>query len=117
MNNEITKTAREIAEEKYPETTKEFKRIMEYQYELFCKKMLDYGVDNICEGDKTNEENIRFSQIGIFFKLKDKVNRLKQLVVLNITQLVDYENIEDTYQDLSNYSIIAQIVRNKIWGK
>jgi hypothetical protein len=111
------KTAKDIAEEKYPETTNEFKRLMNYQYEVFCKKMLDYGVDNICEGDKTNDENIRFSQIGIFFKLRDKVNRIKQLIVLNNEQLVENEIIDDTYQDLSNYSIIAQIVKNKLWGK
>ncbi len=117
MIKEEKNIAINIAEEKYPETTKEFKRLMEYQYGVFCKKMLDYGVDNICEGDKTDDENIKFSQIGIFFKLRDKVSRLKQLVVLNKKQLVESENIDDTYQDLSNYSIIAQIVKNKLWGK
>lgn len=109
------KTAKEIAEEKYPETTKEFKRISELQYEIFCKKMLDYGVDNISTG--FSDEEIKFSLMGIFFKLKDKVSRLKQLVVLNNDKMVESENIDDTYQDNSNYSVIAQIVKNKKWGK
>ena len=114
---ELEKSAIQIAEERYPETTKEFKRLSDLQYSIFCKKMLDYGVDNICEGDKTNEENINFSLIGIFFKMRDKINRVKQLVYFNKINLVDNENIDDTYQDLSNYSIIAQIVKNKLWGK
>jgi hypothetical protein len=37
-------------ESKYPEMTKEFKKIMRDQYETFCKKMLDYGTDNIALG-------------------------------------------------------------------
>jgi hypothetical protein len=32
-------------EEKYPETTAEFKKILKEQYEIFCKKQLNYGPD------------------------------------------------------------------------
>jgi len=39
-------------EEKYPETTTEFKKIMREQYELFCRKQLNYGPDNISVGTK-----------------------------------------------------------------
>ena len=52
-------------ESKYPEMTKEFKKIMRIQYETFCKKMLDYGTDNIALGkDLSNEEDRRLSQMG-----------------------------------------------------
>jgi hypothetical protein len=48
--------------------------------------------------------------------MNDKINRLKQLVLLNKSDLVN-ESITDTYQDLSIYNIIAQLVQNKNWGK
>jgi len=41
---------------------------------------------------------------------------LKQLVVLGGKDNVG-ESINDTYQDLSVYGIIAQIVKNGKWGK
>lgn len=104
-------------EEKYPEMTKEFKRIMREQYETFCRKMLDYGTDNIALGkDLTNEDDRRLSQMGIWFRMMDKINRLKQLVVSNLKNNVD-ESVNDTYQDLSVYAILAQLVKNGKWGK
>ena len=104
-------------EEKYPEMTKEFKRIMREQYETFCRKMLDYGTDNIALGkDLTNEDDRRLSQMGIWFRIMDKINRLKQLVVSNLKNNVD-ESVNDTYQDLSVYAILAQLVKNGKWGK
>jgi len=31
-----------MCEEKYPETTREFKKILKEQYEIFCRKQLNY---------------------------------------------------------------------------
>lgn len=105
-----------MCEEKYPETTKEFKKILKEQYEIFCRKQLNYGPDNISGGTslKTNDD-IRFSLMGLFFRMNDKVQRLKQLVVLGNQDTVG-ESIDDTYQDLSVYGIIAQIVKRQKWG-
>lgn len=104
-------------EEKYPEMSKEFKKIMREEYEIFCKKMLDYGPDNIALGkDLTKEEDRRLSQIGIWFRMLDKINRLKQLVVTGNNNNVG-ETVEDTYRDLSVYGILAQIVKSGKWGK
>jgi hypothetical protein len=60
-------------EEKYPETTAEFKKILKEQYEIFCRKQLNYGPDNISGGTalKTNDD-IRFSLMGLFFRKKSK---------------------------------------------
>ena len=104
-------------EKQYPETTMEFKRILFTQYELFCKKQLNYGPDNISVGTKlqTKEEK-KVSLTGLWFRMNDKINRLKQLVVLGNKDTVG-EAIEDTFQDLSVYGIIAQIVKNGKWGK
>lgn len=104
-------------ETNFPEMTYEFKMILKEQYEIFCRKQLNYGPSNISVGTKCEtEDERRLSQTGIWFRLNDKVQRLKQLVVLNKEDLVG-ESISDTYQDLSVYGIIAQIVQRGKWGK
>ena len=101
----------------YPETCDEFKRIMYTQYELFCKKQFNYGPSNISVGTplETNDD-IRLSLTGLWFRMNDKIQRLKQLVVLGNKDTVG-ESIDDTFMDLSVYGIIAQIVKNKKWAK
>ena len=104
-------------EEKYPEMTKEFKRIMREQYEIFCKKQSNYGPDNISLGrDLSKDEDKKLSQMGIFFRMNDKIQRIKQLIVLGTQDNVG-ESVDDTYKDLSVYAIIAQVVKNGKWGK
>ena len=106
-----------FCEEKYPETTKEFKKILKEQYEIFCKKQMNYGPDNISVGTRLETpEEVKLSQTGLWFRMNDKIQRLKQLVLLGKPDTVG-EAVEDTYQDLSVYSVIAQLVRNGKWGK
>lgn len=104
-------------EKMYPETTTEFKRILKEQYALFCRKQLNYGPSNISLGTECRkDDDVKLSLMGLWFRMNDKINRLKQLVVLDQKDLVN-ESIDDTYQDLSVYNIIAQIVKSKKWGK
>ncbi len=104
-------------EKLYPEMTKEFKKILSEQYELFVKKQLNYGSSNISVGTSLqNDEEIKLSLTGLFFRMNDKIQRIKQLVVLGKQDMVG-EAIDDTFQDLSVYGVIAQIVKRKKWGK
>ena len=48
--------------------------------------------------------------------MNDKIQRLKQLVVLGQPDEVG-ESTQDTYADLSVYGIIAQLVQNGKWAK
>ena len=83
-------------EEKYPETTAEFKKILKEQYEIFCKKQLNYGPDNISVGTRLETpEEVKLSQTGLWFRMNDKVQRLKQLVLLGKPDTVG-EAVEDT---------------------
>ena len=103
-------------ENKYPEISEEFKKIQEEQYRLFATKMLDYGPNNISLGaDLSNPENKRMSLTGIWIRTMDKMNRLRNLVVLNNSPKVNNESVEDTYDDFANYSIIAKIVMRDKW--
>lgn len=104
-------------EEMYPEMTDEFKAIMFTQYELFCKKQLNYGPSNISVGTQLQtQDDVKLSLTGLWFRMNDKIQRLKQLVLLGKEDTVG-ESVQDTYSDLSVYGIIAQIVIKGKWGK
>ena len=100
-------------EKKYPEMTDEFKRIMWTQYEMFCLKQSNYGPDNISVGSNLNSiADIKLAMQGLWFRMNDKVQRLKQLIINSKVDLVA-ESVQDTLSDLSVYGIIGQIVKNK----
>ena len=104
-------------EQNYPEMMEEYQRIMWDQYETFCKKQRNYGPGNISVGTSLEtKDDVRLSLTGLWFRINDKVQRLKQMVVLGQPDEVG-ESIQDTFQDLSVYGIIAQIVQNGKWGK
>jgi hypothetical protein len=107
----------EMVERDYPEMTDEFKRIQIEQYETFCAKQLNYGPGNIAVGTSlSTKEDIHLSLTGLWFRKMDKINRLRQLVIFGKPDVVG-EAIEDTYQDLSVYGIISQVVSRGKWGK
>jgi hypothetical protein len=104
-------------EEKYPGMTDEFKRIQRDQYVLFCRKQKNYGPDNISLGTTLErEQDRRLSLQGLFFRLNDKINRYKQMIMFGSQDAVG-ESLEDTFKDISVYGIIAQLVQNGKWGK
>ena len=110
-------SAVEYCERVYPQTTEEFKKIQEEMYITFCKKQRNYGPGNISVGTPLEtKEDIKLSLTGLWFRINDKVQRLKQLVVLGQPDEVG-ESIQDTYEDLSVYGIIAQLVQRGKWAK
>ena len=103
-------------ENEYPETAKSFKAIQKEQYELFCRKQMDYGPKNISVGtDLRTDEDVKLSLTGLWFRINDKIERLKQLVVFD--KAAQNEPMIDAFSDLSVYGIIAQIVHRKKWGR
>ena len=104
-------------EETYPQTCEEFKKILDEMYITFCKKQRNYGPGNISVGTSLEtKEDVKLSLTGLWFRINDKVQRLKQLVVLGHPDEVS-ETIEDTYQDLAVYSVISQLVSRGKWAK
>lgn len=107
----------EKMETKYPEMTSEFKRIQQQQYELFCSKQSDYGSGNISVGTQLEtEEERKLSLTGIWFRLNDKIQRIKNLLLVNKSH-TNNESVEDSFIDASNYGIMALIVKSGKWGK
>jgi len=115
-NNDFQYTT--ALEDEYPLIAKEFKDIMESQYELFAKKMLSYGMSNISVGSNLEtKEDMKFSLTAIWIRMNDKMNRLKNLVLLGNKNPLDNEPTIDAWIDIVNYSIIAQIVSKGKWRK
>ena len=117
MNNlEFSKEDNEAVdwcENNYHELTTEYKKIMMNQYVLFCKKHRNYGTGNVNVGTNLETDNdVKLSLTGLWFRMNDKIQRLKQLVITGEPDTVG-ESITDTFQDLSVYGIIAQIVQQK----
>jgi hypothetical protein len=104
-------------EKKFPIMTAEFKRIQQAQYELFCAKQSNYGPDNISMGSSLErEEDRKLSLQGLFFRLNDKINRYKQMIMFGSKDAVG-ESLDDTFKDISVYGIITQLVQSGKWGK
>ena len=104
-------------EKKFPVMTAEFKRIQQALYELFCAKQSNYGPDNISMGSSLErEEDRKLSLQGLFFRLNDKINRYKQMIMFGSKDAVG-ESLDDTFKDISVYGIIAQLVQSGKWGK
>ena len=107
----------EQMEKEWTEMTCEFKRLQREQYELFCRKQHDYGPSNISVGTQLiTEDEIKLSLTGLWFRVNDKVQRIKNLLMGNRESAVD-EPLEDAFLDMSNYGIMATIVKNRKWGK
>jgi len=101
----------------YPEMMKEYKRIMWEQYEIFCSKQKNYGPGNISVGTSLQtEDDKKLSLTGLWFRINDKIQRLKQMIIFDHKDVVN-ESATDTFQDLSVYGIIAQLVINNKWAK
>ena len=114
---EPTKTVVQQMELEWPEMTKEFKRLQKEQYELFLHKQHDYGPGNISVGTQLQtEEEVHLSLTGLWFRMNDKIQRLKTLL-LSGREAAAGEPLEDAYLDVSNYGIMATIVKNGKWGK
>jgi hypothetical protein len=108
----------EQMEFEWPEMTQEFKKIQREQYELFLHKQHDYGPGNISVGTQLQTpEEVKLSLTGLWFRMNDKIQRLKTLLMGGRESVVNGEPIEDAFLDVSNYGIMATIVKNGKWGK
>ena len=119
MSEEIVKygpSATEILKKEYPTIHAGYMAIVEEQLELFSKKHLDYGMHNITAGTSlANEEERSFALTGLWYRMSDKINRWKNLIINN--REVQNETLSDTFQDICNYAIICQLVERGLWKK
>ena len=115
---DLNNTSIEAFELTYPDLSKEFIKIQKEQYELFAGKMMDYGLGNIALGSTlVEDEDIHLSLTGIWLRCNDKINRLKNMLKRKGKSYVNDEPMIDSFIDISNYGIIAQLVMRGKWKK
>ena len=114
MNAKNPPSAKEILRDEYPTIYNAYKEIIDEQFELFAKKHLDYGMHNVSAGTNldTNDE-VEFAMTGLWYRLSDKINRWKNMIISG--RKAQNETLIDTFQDVTNYGIIAQLVKRGMW--
>ena len=71
---------------------------------------------NISAGTQlVNQDEIDFAMTGLWYRISDKVNRWKNMIITK--RKPENETLIDTFQDLTNYGIIAQLVASDRWKK
>jgi hypothetical protein len=107
-------TAREILKKEYPIIHDGYQEIIEQQFELFAKKHLDYGMHNVSAGTNLdNADEVEFAMSGLWYRLSDKINRWKNMIISG--REAQNETLIDTFQDIVNYGVIAQLVSKGMW--
>ena len=105
-------------EKTYPTLAEAWKVTQQEQYELFAKKMMDYGLGNISLGTNLEEpEDVNLSLTGIWLRCNDKINRLKNMLKRKGRNYVQDEPMIDSFIDIANYGIIAMLVMRGKWKK
>jgi hypothetical protein len=64
-----------------------------------------------------NEEEKRLSLMGIWFRINDKVERIKTILMRGDNGSLEGEGLVDSYSDISNYGVMAQVVARGKWAK
>lgn len=76
-----------------------FAHVTKQLLSVFIRKHKDYGKDNILDT----------GEMGIIFRINDKINRLKNLEQNN--KEPQNESIDETWVDIAVYAIIALLYR------
>lgn len=114
MNAKHPPSAKEILKEEYPTIYRAYQEIVDEQFELFARKHLDYGMHNVSAGTNLeNSDEIEFAMTGLWYRLSDKINRWKNMIISG--RKAQNESLIDTFQDVTNYGIIAQLVKRGLW--
>lgn len=87
-------------------------KYLDQAFEIVCKEMLavfvkkhkDYGKGNILDTE----------ELGIVFRISDKLNRLKHLLIKG--KKPENESLEETWIDIGVYAVIAVLFRRS-WFK
>ncbi len=105
-------------EKTYPVLAQHWKEVQKEQYVLFARKMMDYGLQNIALGSNLDtQEDIDLSLTGIWLRINDKINRLKNLLKRKGKNYVTGETMIDSFLDIANYGVIAMLVMRDQWKK
>ena len=100
-------------ENKYPYIAQGYMEITKEQYLLFAQKHMEYGLEAIDAGTKLeNDTELNFALTGLWYRINDNFSKWKNLL---LKRRKDDESSDESFQDISNYSIVAQLLKRKFW--
>lgn len=106
LEKNVARVYQEVYERfKGEEFDKQFRELLEDRFLLFKRKQASYGPNNIAAlGEK-----------GIFVRIWDKVQRLRNLMWFEKPNTIEDESIEDTLSDLAVYAMMTVVLRRGQW--
>ena len=84
----------------YEQEIEVFKSILKQMGDVFEKKRHDYG-------NSTEDTIRRYGMVSMLVRMRDKLNRLDNLLVEKLRPSVQDESVDDTLLDLANYAVIT----------
>lgn|SRR5574344_2027216 len=104
----------EKMKEEYPHIFNSFLTVEKAQLELFSKKHLDYGMSNVAAGTQLKDQaEVNFALMGLWYRISDKMSRWKNMTIKGTKP--ENESLLDTFRDIANYAMIAQLVTQGNW--
>ena len=83
---------------------------------LSPQSILAFNNNSIFLRSKTKDD-IKLSLFGLWFRINDKVERIKTLLMRGGDSAVEGEPVTDSFSDISNYGVMAQVVARGKWAK
>lgn len=87
--------------------TEDLLAVTERQLQLLIEKQLSYGPGNINA----------FGEYGVLVRMNDKIERLKHIYNNYESVAPTHESTDDSWLDIGNYALIAQMLREGVWPK
>lgn len=101
--------------ETYPNLCKSLEDLQYENFVMMSGKTLDYGMNNIKQGgDIENAEDRKIMLMAIWFRMNEKLQRIRNIIFKD-NQNTTYEPMIDSFKDISNFGLIAELVYNKKW--
>ena len=84
-----------------------FRDLTSRMNDIFQAKRNDYG-------PSTEDTFKRYGAVSLLVRMRDKLNRLDNLLVTKTSSSVNDERVEDTLLDLANYALITILEMKKM---
>ena len=99
-------------------SSEQFERFKEHEYHLSLFQRAIKSAEKLKGEDFIDKEHhIGISKVEDSIQSdNDKIQRIKNLLMKGRKSAVD-ESVEDAFLDLSNYGIMATLVKEQKWGK
>ena len=84
-----------------------------YFWEIYTQNIIPLSEEAFSDSLQAFQEEKDFAMTGLWYRLSDKINRWKNMILTD--RKCQNETLIDTFQDITNYGIICQMVSKDKW--